>query len=64
MVLASAGGRRLSGVVPDMTSLHHLIGRATDIFTSQVINGPVSAGSYLVSFICDHVGEPTHSDGQ
>ena len=52
-------------LAPEMTNLHHLIGRATDIFTPQVIYWACQCRVHtLCSFICDHVGEPTHSDGQ
>ena len=51
-------------LVPEMTNLHHPIGRATDIRTPQVIYRACQCRVHtLRSFICDHVGEPTHSDG-
>ena len=52
--------------MPDMTSLHHLIGRATDLFTSQVINGPVSAGSIpcAASSVTTWVNQPTLMDNR
>ena len=50
-------------LVLEMTNLHHLIGRATDIFAPQVIYWTCQCRVHtLCSFICDHVGEPTHSE--
>ena len=80
--------------VPEVTILHHPIGRATDIRTIQewVITGLSKSAPNILScsqiswphtirevfqavllgcrvytlrsFICHHVGEPTHADGQ
>ena len=56
--------KRSVPLVPGMTNLHHPIGRATDIRTPQVIYRACQCRVHtLRSFICDHVGEPTHSDG-